>query len=165
MVHSRNGDKSIHESRSTINRRTFLAAIGWGSISAAAVVFLLGIVRAMRPGVLYEPPTMFKADKPENYPEGSPTLIPEEKVFIDRDEKGIYAMSAICTHLGCRVLWMESQNGYHCPCHGAQFDREGTNIEGPAPRPLPRFGISKDRDGKILVDKAEEVRREFRLTG
>ena len=165
MAHTEDGDKGIHEKRSTINRRTFLAAIGWGSITTAAVLFFLGMVRSMRPGVLYEPPTTFKGDKPESYPEGSPSLIPEEKVFIDRDEKGIYAMSAICTHLGCRVLWMESQNGYHCPCHGAQFDREGTNIEGPAPRPLPRLGISKDRDGKILVDKAEEVSREFRLTG
>jgi len=165
MVQARDGDKGVHEKRSTINRRTFLAAIGWGSITTAAVLFFLGMVRSMRPGVLYEPPTTFKGDKPESYQEGSPSLIPEEKVFIDRDEKGIYAMSAICTHLGCRVLWMEIQNGYHCPCHGAQFNREGTNIEGPAPRPLPRLGISKDRDGKILVDKAEEVSREFRLTG
>ena len=37
--------------------------------------------------------------------------------------------------------------------------------QGPAPRPLPRLGMSKDRDGKILVDKAEEVSREFRLIG
>ncbi len=165
MVYGRDGAKGISEERSTVNRRTFLSVIGWGSISTAAVLFLLGIVRSMRPGVLYEPPTTFKADKPEHYSEGAPTLIPEEKVFIDRDEKGIYAMSAICTHLGCRVLWMESENGYHCPCHGAQFNREGINIEGPAPRPLPRLGMSKDRDGRILVDKAEEVSREFRLIG
>lgn len=165
MEYSREGAKGISEERSTVNRRTFLSAIGWGSFSAAAVLFLLGILRSLRPGVLYEPPTTFKADKPENYPEGSPTLIPEEKVFIDRDDKGIYAMSAICTHLGCRVLWMDSENGYHCPCHGAQFDRKGINIEGPAPRPLPRLGMSKDRDGSILVDKAEVVSREFRLTG
>lgn len=163
MAHTGEGIKSISKEPSTVNRRTFLSVIGWGSISTAALLFLLGVIRSLRPGVLYEPPTTFKADIPENYPEGSPTLITKEKVFIDRDEKGLYAMSAICTHLGCRVLWMESQNGYHCPCHGAQFDREGINIEGPAPRPLPRLDISKDRDGKVVVDKAEEVSREFRL--
>ena len=165
MVSIREVGKSIGEEEITVNRRKFLSVIGWWSISTAAVVFLLGLIRSMRPGVLYEPPTTFKASRPEAYPDGSPTLIPEEKVFIDRDDRGLYEMSAICTHLGCRVVWMESQNGYHCPCHGAQFDRAGINIEGPAPRPLPRLGISKDRDGRIIVDKAEEVRREFRLKG
>ena len=164
MVTSRVGE-SIGKEGITVNRRKFLSVIGWGSISTAVVVFLLGLIRSMRPGVLYEPPTTFKASMPEAYPVGSPTLIPEEKVFIDRDDRGLYAMSAICTHLGCRVVWMEDQNGYHCPCHGAQFDRAGINIEGPAPRPLPRLGISKDRDGRIVVDKAEEVSREFRLKG
>jgi cytochrome b6-f complex iron-sulfur subunit len=117
----------------------------------------------MIPSVLYEPPTKFKAGTPEDYPEGMPTLISEEKVFIDRDEKGIFAMSAICTHLGCRVLWMESENGFHCPCHGAKFDRAGINGEGPAPSPLPRLEISVDRDGRMVVDKGNEVNREFRL--
>ena len=165
MAGDKKGDQITVVERSNPNRRKFISLLGWGSFSAATLLFLLGIVRSLRPDVLYEPPTKFKADKPENYPEGPPTLIPEEKVFIDRDDKGIYAMSAICTHLGCRVLWMESEKGYHCPCHGARFNREGINIEGPAPRPLPRLGMSMNRDGRISVDKADEVGREFRLKG
>ena len=42
MVYGRDGAKGISEERSTVNRRTFLSAIGWGSISTAAVLFLLG---------------------------------------------------------------------------------------------------------------------------
>ena len=163
MINEKQGNKDDIKERFKVNRRNFLSLIGWGSLSTATIIFLLGIVRSMRPGVLYEPPTSFTGDKPENYPEGAPTLISEEKVFIDRDEKGIYAMSAICTHLGCRVFWMESENGYHCPCHGAKFDRAGINIAGPAPRPLPRLEISKNKDGRIVVDKANEVNKEFRL--
>jgi len=165
MIADKKGNQITLVENANFSRRKFISLLGWGSFSAATLLFLVGIFRSLRPGVLYEPPTTFKADKPEHYPEGAPTLIPEEKVFIDRDEKGIYAMSAICTHLGCRVLWIEGENGYHCPCHGARFDRAGINIEGPAPRPLPRFGMSKDRDGRVLVDKAKEENREFRLMG
>jgi len=146
-----------------VTRRNFLSLVGWGSLLTATGMFLVGMVRSMIPSVLYEPPAKFKAGKPEDYPEGIPTLISEEKVFIDRDENGIFAMSAICTHLGCRVLWMESENGFHCPCHGAKFDRAGINGEGPAPSPLPRLEISVDRDGRMVVDKGKEVNREFRL--
>lgn len=156
-------NKETPNGTSEVTRRNFLSLVGWGSLLAATGMFLIGMVRSMVPSVLYEPPTKFKAGKPEDYPEGIPTLISKEKVFIDRDEKGIFAMSAICTHLGCRVLWMESENGFHCPCHGAKFDRAGINGEGPAPSPLPRLEISVDRDGRMVVDKGKEVNREFRL--
>ena len=156
-------NKETPNGTSKVNRRSFLSLVGWGSLLAATGMFLIGVVRSMIPDVLYEPPMKFKAGKPEDYPEGAPTLISEEKVFIDRDEKGIFAMSAICTHLGCMVLWVEEENGFHCPCHGAKFDRAGINGEGPAPSPLPRLEISVDRDGRMIVDKGEEVNSEFRL--
>ena len=146
-----------------VSRRNFLSLVGWGSLLSAAGLFLVGVFRSLRPNVLYEPPTKFKAGKPADYPAGTPTLISEEKVFIDRDEKGLFAMSAKCTHLKCRVVWVESENGYHCPCHGAKFDRAGINGEGPAPSPLPRLQMNLDRDGRIVVDKGIEVDREFRL--
>ena len=155
--------QSPRATSSTVTRRNFLSLIGWGSLTGAALAFLAGMVRSMRPDVLYEPPTKFKAGRPENYPGGVPILIPEENVFIDRDEKGLFALSAICTHLGCSVLWVESENGFHCPCHGAQFDREGINGEGPAPSPLPRLDISLDRDGTLVVDKGNHVDRTYRL--
>ena len=159
-------DKTNHEhtnGASKVTRRNFLSLVGWGSIFSAVGLFLIGMVRSMRPNVLYEPPTKFKAGRPEDYPEGAPTFIAEESVFIDRDEKGIYAMSAKCTHLGCNVLWMASENGFHCPCHGAKFDRAGINTAGPAPSPLLRLEISKDKDGRLVVDKGVAMSREFRL--
>ena len=64
MVTSRVGE-SIGKEGITVNRRKFLSVIGWGSISTAVVVFLLGLIRSMRPGVLYEPPTTLKASMPE----------------------------------------------------------------------------------------------------
>ena len=156
-------DSKTTSEQPKVSRRNFLSLVGWGSLLSAAGLFIVGMVRSLYPNVLYEPPTKFKAGKPEDYPLGVPTLISEEKVFIDRDEKGIFAMSAICTHRGCRVLWIEDDNGFLCPCHGAQFNREGINGEGPAPSPLPRLEVSLDKDRRIVVNKGKEVKKEFRL--
>ena len=71
----------LSNNNAEVSRRNFLSLVGWGSLLGAMGLFLAGMVRSMRPGVLYEPPTKFKAGKPEDYPEGIPTLISEEKVF------------------------------------------------------------------------------------
>ena len=156
-------ESSAMSEQPEVSRRNFLSLVGWGSLLSATGLFLVGVFRSLRPNVLYEPPTKFKAGKPADYPAGTPTLISEEKVFIDRDEKGLFAMSGKCTHLKCMVVWVEDENGYHCPCHGAKFDRAGINGEGPAPSPLPRLQVNLDRDGRIVVDKGIEVDKEFRL--
>ena len=158
--------KTIEEKedqRDMASRRKFLLAFGWGGLLSAIAVSVLGAVRAMVPDVLYEPPTLFKAEKPEDYPEGIVKFIPEEKVFVDHDAKGIFAMSAKCTHLGCVIDWVEDQNGYLCPCHGAKFLRDGKNDAGPAPKPLPRFQVTLAKDGRLLIDKGITVDKEYRL--
>ncbi|MDX1779563.1 MAG: hypothetical protein R3339_11835, partial [Thermodesulfobacteriota bacterium] len=47
-----------------VSRRNFLSLVGWGSLLSAAGLFLVGVFRSLRPNVLYEPPTKFKAGKP-----------------------------------------------------------------------------------------------------
>jgi len=43
-----------------------------------------------------------------------------------RDDGGrILALSAICTHLGCRVGWVAADRAFVCPCHGARFTARG----------------------------------------
>ncbi len=50
------------------------------------------------------------------------------------DVKGF---SAICTHAGCTVAYLDSDHRFHCPCHGAVYDgASGQVLAGPAPLPL-----------------------------
>jgi cytochrome b6-f complex iron-sulfur subunit len=56
---------------------------------------------------------------------------------VVRTGSGIYAINAICTHLGCVLYWDPQAKQLACPCHAAFFDLSGNVISGPAPRPQP----------------------------
>ncbi len=49
--------------------------------------------------------------------------------------------SRTCSHLGCLVRWDEKRDEFLCPCHGAVFDKNGTVIAGPPPRPLQKLEV------------------------
>ncbi len=146
-------DDSI--SKGVINRRHFLELVGTGSLAIAAIgaVGLTG--QFLSPNVLLEPSKKFKAGKVDSYPLDSVTLDKEQKVYIVRGKEGyFYAVSAVCTHLGCITNWKSELGIIACPCHGSKFTKEGKKIEGPAPRSLPRFQISLDEQGQLIVDKS-----------
>ncbi|MFP5287014.1 MAG: ubiquinol-cytochrome c reductase iron-sulfur subunit, partial [Thermoanaerobaculia bacterium] len=83
-------------------------------------------------------------------------------VWIVNNDNRIYALIAICTHLGCPPAWLDTQNKFKCPCHGSGYYKSGINFEGPTPRPLERarIYISPD-DGQIVVDKAQKYQWEL----
>lgn len=62
-----------------------------------------------------------------------------ERVAAYRDPAGrVHAVSALCTHLYCRVKWNSAETSWDCPCHGSRFDVDGTVLEGPAVKALER---------------------------
>ena len=111
----------------------------------------------MFPNVLFEPPQTFKAGFPEDFLPGTVDTRFKESfgVFVVRDDLSIFALKAICTHLGCTPNWLEAQDKFKCPCHGSGFYRTGINYEGPAPRPLERYRIVLTDTGQVLIDKTK----------
>ncbi len=61
------------------------------------------------------------------------------------------AMSNICTHLGCRVRWVEDQEQFFCPCHNAAFNKDGSVAFGPPPRPLETFELKVEEDRLFVL--------------
>ena len=145
-----------------LSRRDFFQlTFGW-----CAALFALGASAAAAgryfvPNVLYEPDQRYRALKPEDYPDGA-TFLPDIRVFLIRKGDSFRAVSAICTHLGCTVNHT-SDDHYACPCHGSRFNSNGAVIGGPAPKPLQWFLVSLTRDGRLMIDLAEQVKPEKHL--
>ncbi|MDX2242148.1 MAG: oleate hydratase [Leptolyngbyaceae cyanobacterium bins.302] len=72
-----------------------------------------------------------------------------DRVFAVNPDKQ-EALSLTCTHQGCTVH--PDENGeFHCPCHGAVYDRTGKVVSGPAKRDLPRFKVTGQADDKVCL--------------
>ncbi len=146
----------------TITRRALFWG-AWLSFWALVSMWSFSVVRYLIPRVSYEPSSIFKAGKPEEYPLGSVTLIPTRKVWIIREGKGIYALIAVCTHLSCQPRWLEDEQIFKCPCHGGQFYKNGVNFAGPPPKPLARAYVTLSDDGRLIVDKEKIVGLDYIL--
>jgi len=158
---------------SKITRRQFSIALGlaWGLLAFAGATSLAMFQDFFGPKVLKEPKKQWRVGKADEFaipysvfeqfkrtPDGGAgfwivNLIPQENRLV--------ALSVICTHLGCIPNWLQADNKFKCPCHGSGYHIDGINFEGPTPRPLERFAISKDPDGFINVDQSKIFRYEL----
>src|SRR5512144_1838384 len=161
------------------DRRDFLLKLGTG----AGIVAICGqgaaSLRALVPNVSYDAPTTVKLGPAREFPDGL-RFLPDQRLFIFREGNTYHAVSAVCTHLGCTVRAealsqpetasvggkpMRLTHRFLCPCHGSKYTGDGTNVAGPAPRPLAWYHLElAPDDGQLVVDLAREVERDFRLT-
>ena len=75
-------------------------------------------------------------------------------VLLVRDAAdSIRAFSPICTHKKCKVKYSAKRNRLRCTCHKSEFALDGTNLGGPAPRPLPVYqaALNEQRSHLRLV--------------
>jgi len=154
-----------------VPRRSFLSwmTLAWTAFTASMLAAVTATARFMFPNVLFEPPPTFKAGYPNEIQVGQVDERFKQKfaVWLVRtaydqyaNATGIFALSTVCTHLGCTPNWLEAEQKFKCPCHGSGYYKTGVNFEGPTPRPLERFAISLADDGQILVDKSRKFQQE-----
>ena len=145
-----------------IERRDFLGLTAIWSAVVAWGVALLGAMRLPMPSVFPESNSRLKLGPLEKYRTVTMVAMPEQRLWVYRDAEGLYALSAVCTHLGC-VVAVDEGKGYFCPCHGSRFDTQGKVVAGPAPRPLVYLDLFVSPDGHLVVDRQKEVSSEARL--
>ena len=140
-----------------MDRRQFFVRAGLGSVAVAALGTSVFAYQFLSPNVLYEPSPIVNLGKPDSYPPDSVTLDPQAAIFVVNSAQGFYALQATCTHLGCLTAWKPELGIIACPCHGSKFNRDGTKIAGPAPRPLPWLRTWLSDDGDLMVDRSTVV--------
>lgn len=72
------------------------------------------------------------------------------RAFLVNRGGEIFALSSVCSHLGCLVDWSRHKNEFFCPCHGGKYDIEGKVIAGPPPAPLARMPL-KVEGGEVYI--------------
>jgi Rieske Fe-S protein len=118
-----------------VPRRDFLGMAALGAAGATLAFATAGMARLPNAAVASSPSKKFKVNIPENWAEGTVFIPPDRSVALYRDAEGIYAISLICTHLGCIVK--PTAAGFECPCHGSGFTADGSVSKGPALKALP----------------------------
>ncbi len=133
----------------------WLASLGILMVDVAGIGFLFSMPRfkAGEFGGVFPLGPLSKLPQvnapPANYPKGM--------FWITHPEEGVLALYKVCTHLGCLYNWNDQEGKFICPCHGSEFEYDGTYIRGPAPRSLDRFVVQvRSQDGKLLAETDPE---------
>ena len=74
----------------------------------------------------------------------------EKILVVHRADRSLFAVSSVCTHLGCDVGYDKELGHLLCPCHGSQYGLGGDNIKGPAKKPLKRYSVSTE-NGRVVI--------------
>jgi cytochrome b6-f complex iron-sulfur subunit len=143
-----------------VNRREFLnlawlASLGFLTLSLGGVTVLFTYPR-FREG---EFGGIFTFGPVANLPnqDTAPENFPKVKFWLSNTDEGVLALYKVCPHLGCLYGWNDQEFKFICPCHGSQYQNDGTYIQGPAPRSLDRFVVRiEDEEGNVLAETPPE---------
>ena len=145
------------------SRRGFLTRV-WTGLGILAFVEFIGVsVAFLRPRKLPitegEFGSVITAGPIDDFALNSVTAFIRGHFYLSRlDDGGFLALSSKCTHLGCTVPWVSTENRFVCPCHASTFDITGNVISPPAPRALDLYPIIIEND-IVKVDTRKSIKR------
>ncbi|MEZ5070206.1 MAG: Rieske 2Fe-2S domain-containing protein [Bacteroidales bacterium] len=145
-----------------MKRRTFFGTLLTFTLSVTGILILASYLRQFVPGKRSRS-TRRLLGSGKSYPLDTYTYRSDCGVFVYRDNEGVRALSAVCTHLGCVLT--ATPDGFECPCHGSAFNREGQVLYGPAPRSLHWYAVERQADGNLVVDTARTVGPDVKCPG
>lgn len=72
--------------------------------------------------------------------------------FIRHTQNGFIALSGACTHMGCLLMWNDTDRTFDCPCHGGRFTESGASASSSPVRysPLPTIK-TRVESGQVWV--------------
>lgn len=149
------GEKKSRFDPEPMPRRDFLGLVAMGSMISAFVFSIFGMLKLPKAAVSASLSKKFNVSLPGTLVDGEPFIPPGRNVAVFRDGEGVFAISTVCTHLGCIVK--ASAGGFDCPCHGSGFTKDGTVRKGPAPKPLPWLKVSQNGSA-FTIDEETTVK-------
>lgn len=80
-------------------------------------------------------------------------VVTDNTIIINTAADGIIALSSICTHKGCTVEYDKTNKDILCPCHQSEFAFDGSVLQGPAEKPLPKYKVTRNGD-TLTIDRS-----------
>ncbi|MEO5979842.1 MAG: FAD-dependent oxidoreductase, partial [Chryseolinea sp.] len=81
--------------------------------------------------------------------EGRVVKFEGHSIAVSKDLHGkVYAVSSVCTHMGCHVSWNSTEASWDCPCHGARYSMSGRVLTGPATENLQTVELTSMIEAK-----------------
>ncbi len=148
-----------------MDRRTFLSWVGLGAIASSLPIAIAACTpQAENETAVEAEPQLDSIPRADGFMAIGTVAELDEKGFVrdmesvmspaiaiaDPSGSGVIAMNSMCTHQGCSVAWSADDQLLKCPCHGSQFNPDGTVAQGPAAAPLERYE-AKIEDDLVLV--------------
>ncbi len=130
-------------------RRTFLQLSAKISLGLAGILGLGGLIRYFTHEPAGQVPSSYDLGLAADFPASGKLTRLDIPAIIYKTKDGFQAYSLVCTHLGCTVE--EDGEKFSCPCHGSQFDHDGSVLKGPATKRLSTFKVSLSEDGKLIL--------------
>lgn len=143
-------------------RRRLFSYLGWAlaGLATAGMSWITGRFMSGSPSPASNlEPSVF--GPPEEHPVGAVTK--KGRVVLFRDAGGFWAVTAVCSHLGCQPAFDVQQNMFVCPCHGSRFDAEGRVLAGPATGNMSLAALRYDSQGALVAYPKEKVQPGYRF--
>lgn len=81
----------------------------------------------------------------------------EHCIMVRTTDDRYVAYSQKCTHLSCAVYYSQEYRRLECPCHEGYFSvDDGSVLQGPPPRPLPRVELENRAGALVAIGLKEE---------
>ncbi len=154
-------DEKFSKADGKLSRRNFLGIV-WAGLGGVTALEIGGLL------LVYMKPRISEGDfgseitvgPISDFPPGSVTPVTNGRFYLSRlKDGGFLAIYQRCTHLGCSVPWLPTENKFICPCHNSQFENTGTVLNPPAPRPLDIFPVLIE-DGIVKVNTGQIISRD-----
>ena len=147
----------------SLNRRGFLAAGLAGLAAGITGGAGLSKLATPAPAVPSAPsaPSPIVRDNGRWFPVARLSSLPHDTVMrfsagalegnLIKDGDNLYALSSVCSHLPCSLLYQEKPDNFLCPCHNATFTKAGnpTRVGSSYPA-LTHIQVSV-KDDQVLV--------------
>jgi len=149
-------EDSLDEASVSATRDTVLSRRDVLKTAAAGVLVSLPLLQSSANAA----DTWTPAGKSGTFVKGVPQLVVvnvTEALYITRTDTGLTAVSAKCTHRGCELAWTAADTQFECPCHGAAFKSDGTNVHGTRRNPAEALSALlsvpvRERGGNVEVN-------------